>query len=114
MRSVHTASAGDQQVSYDMHTTGYLKDIYVHSLDLHLAPLEYEQGSIESVCHHKCKPDLLIFSICNNHSAVYAAKRSRRPQSHFPNVTHQILFHSLERKVACVKGLVCMHMILFT
>ena len=32
VRSVHTASAGDQQVSYDMHTTGYLKDIYVHSL----------------------------------------------------------------------------------
>ena len=40
VRSVHTASAGDQQVSCDMHTTGYLKDIYVHSLELHLATLE--------------------------------------------------------------------------
>ena len=42
VRSVHTVSAGDQQVSYDMHTTDYLIDIYVHSLDLHLTPLECE------------------------------------------------------------------------
>ena len=41
------------------------------------------------------------------------AKRSHRPQSHIPNVTHQMPFHSLERKVACVEGLVNKLIILF-
>ena len=41
-------------------------------------------------------------------------KRSRQPQGHFPNVAHQIVFHSLEKKVDCVEGLICTHSILFT
>lgn len=63
VRSVHTASAGDQQVCYDMHTTGYFNDLctctQLRSASSSPGVRTWEHRI--SVPSHKCKPDLLIF-----------------------------------------------------